>query len=177
MALTLSRILMIPAFIALYMTGFSLWALAVFIIASLTDALDGYAARKLGLESDLGSLLDPLADKILVVSALVLFVTGDLVPAWSVILILAREFSVTGLRSIAAAKGVVIAAGITGKLKTIFQMSAIILILFNMWLDNYIFGFSAIVIYWLAVVLTVASGIEYFVRNRAAYMGNGKENR
>ncbi len=127
--LTMGRVVMIPVFLWLLdrdtpVDGF--WAAIVFTLAALTDALDGYLARKLGVVSVLGKLLDPLADKLIVMAALVWMVPMGRIPAWAVVILLAREFSVTGLRSVAASEGVVIAAGQEGKTKTALQMIGII---------------------------------------------------
>jgi len=168
MILTLGRVALIPVFIVLFLNEHIIAAATVFIVASLTDALDGHIARKRGVVSDWGKLLDPLADKILVVSALILFVSKGIVPDWSVVIILAREFAVTGLRTAVAAKGLVLAAGMTGKIKTVFQMGAIIVIFLVLIFPDVFAGemYIAMVIYWIAVLMTVISGTEYFIRNR-----------
>ena len=124
-SLTMARIVAIPFFVWLLDTptpirGF--WACMVFTAAAITDVLDGYLARKLNVVSVLGKFLDPLADKLIVMAALVWLVAMDRMPAWAVVLLLAREFSVTGLRSVAASEGVVISAGQEGKTKTALQM-------------------------------------------------------
>ena len=119
--LTMGRVVMIPVFIWLLDLNTpkdNLWAAIVFTLAALTDALDGYLARRLGVVSVLGKLLDPLADKLIVMAALVWMVPMGRVPAWVVVALLARDISVTGLRSVAASEGVVIAAGQEGKTKT-----------------------------------------------------------
>ncbi|MDR1778790.1 MAG: CDP-diacylglycerol--glycerol-3-phosphate 3-phosphatidyltransferase [Clostridiales Family XIII bacterium] len=167
-ALTLLRVALIPVFIVLLMTDHTYAAAGVFIVASLTDMLDGKIARAKNLVTNFGKLMDPLADKLLVVSALVCFVELKLVPSWMVILILAREFAITGLRSVAASDGVVIAAGWSGKVKTVTQMVAIILILLKNWPFSYIHVPMDQIMLWVAVALTVYSGIEYMVKNRAA---------
>jgi CDP-diacylglycerol--glycerol-3-phosphate 3-phosphatidyltransferase len=127
--LTMGRVVAIPFFVWLLDTptpvrGF--WACIVFTLAAITDLLDGYLARKLGVVSVLGKFLDPLADKLIVMSALVWMVPMGRIPAWAVVLLLAREISVTGLRSVAASEGVVISAGNEGKTKTALQMIGII---------------------------------------------------
>jgi CDP-diacylglycerol--glycerol-3-phosphate 3-phosphatidyltransferase len=127
--LTMGRVVMIPVFIWLLDLNTpkdNLWAAIVFTLAALTDALDGYLARRLGVVSVLGKLLDPLADKLIVMAALVWMVPMGRVPAWVVVALLARDISVTGLRSVAASEGVVIAAGQEGKTKTALQMIGII---------------------------------------------------
>jgi len=127
--LTMGRVVAIPFFVWLLDTptpirGF--WACIVFTLAAITDLLDGYLARKLGVVSVLGKFLDPLADKLIVMAALVWMVPMGRMPAWAVVLLLARELSVTGLRSVAASEGVVISAGNEGKTKTALQMIGII---------------------------------------------------
>jgi len=127
--LTMGRVVMIPLFLWLLDRGdprSCYWAAIVFTLASLTDALDGYLARKLGVVSVLGKLLDPLADKLIVMAGLVWMVPMGRIPAWVVVLLLSREISVTGLRSVAASEGVVISAGDEGKTKTALQMIGII---------------------------------------------------
>ena len=134
--ITLVRMVMIPFFIAELLIDFPYHqplAAALFISASLTDSLDGYLARSRNLVTDFGKFMDPLADKLLVCSALICFVQLGSVPAWMVIIIIAREFAITGLRSLAAADGIIIAASKWGKAKTISQMIAIILMLFGNW--------------------------------------------
>ncbi|OUO90955.1 CDP-diacylglycerol--glycerol-3-phosphate 3-phosphatidyltransferase [Cloacibacillus sp. An23] len=131
-------------------------AAAVFIVASITDAVDGYIARKRNIVTNLGKFIDPLADKILVIAVLTALVELHRFPAWMVVVIISREFIVSGLRMVAASEGVVIAASKGGKLKTVTQIIGIILLLFNIP--------GAMAVMWLAVVLTVWSGIEY-IRN------------
>ena len=130
----------------------------VFIGASLTDAADGYIARKRGIVTNLGKFIDPLADKILVTAALVSLVELQRLPAWIVMVIVAREFIVTGLRMVAAAEGVVIAASSGGKAKTVSQIVAICLMIFN--LPG---GLAAM---WVAMILTVWSGMDYLVKGK-----------
>ncbi|HEY6459706.1 MAG TPA: CDP-diacylglycerol--glycerol-3-phosphate 3-phosphatidyltransferase [Polyangiaceae bacterium] len=127
--LTMGRVVAIPFFVWLLdeptpIRGF--WACIVFTLAAITDVLDGYLARKLGVVSVLGKFLDPLADKLIVMAALVWMVPMGRIPAWAVVLLLAREISVTGLRSVAASEGVVISAGHEGKTKTALQMIGIV---------------------------------------------------
>ncbi len=130
--LTFARILMIPLCLWFLDQGTprsGFWAAIVFTLAALTDLLDGYLARKLGVVSVLGKLIDPLADKLIVMATLVWMVTMDRMPAWAVIVLLAREFSITALRSVAASEGVIISAGQEGKTKTALQMIGIIALL------------------------------------------------
>lgn len=135
-------------------------ALVIFIVASLTDWIDGYLARKLHLVTNLGKFMDPLADKLLMTAGFVAFVQLGLAPAWIVILILAREFAVTGLRTVAASEGVVIAAGSSGKIKTTIQIITIIVLFLN--INTYLNS----VMLWASAIITIYSGIEYFVQNR-----------
>ncbi len=148
--LTLLRIILVPFFVVslacdnVYTRYLSL---LVFVIASITDIYDGKIARRYGLESTFGKFADPLADKILVTSAFIYFVTMPAlhIPAWMVVLIIAREFVVTGLRLVAMSKGVVIPASLKGKLKTTFQITTIIIILFILLIKAYLRDFSIII--------------------------------
>lgn len=163
--LTLLRILLIPVFIVVYnVTGIGIATASVFVIASLTDTLDGYIARSRKLVTTFGKFADPLADKILVTAALIQLVGSNLVPAWAVILIIAREFIVTGFRILAASANITIAASPLGKLKTISQFIAIILLL----LGNPFFGSLRVdlFVFYLALFLTVLSGADYLWKNR-----------
>lgn len=164
--ITLLRIAFIPLFMALmYLSGgesgLFMWiSLAVFIIASLTDYVDGHIARKYNQVSDFGKFLDPLADKLLVIAAMVMFCQWGVFPAWALMIVLTREFAVTGLRLVAVGKGVVIAAGKSGKFKTASTMIGLCILM----------GFPAIpvlawVIITVIVITTVYSGIEYFIQN------------
>ncbi len=164
--LTLLRVLMIPVFLVLIYqdsTVLRYWALGVFILASLTDFVDGYIARKYHQITDFGKFMDPLADKLLVLSALVWFTEIGLLPGWGLLLVIAREISVTGLRLVAVEQGRVIAAGWSGKVKTASTMVGICLMLL---------GISSLVDQvCIAVILltTVYSGVEYFVVNRDVF--------
>ncbi|TCP30264.1 CDP-diacylglycerol--glycerol-3-phosphate 3-phosphatidyltransferase [Scopulibacillus darangshiensis] len=179
--ITISRVILIPIFLIFLLVPMSLGTITIggaeisvsqfiagiiFIVASCTDWLDGYYARKLNLVTNFGKFLDPLADKLLVTSAFVSLVGLDLIPSWMVIIILAREFAVTGLRLVAAGEGDVIAASGVAKWKTLFQMVGIILYLFN----NVPFGWGgfplAQIIMWVAVIMTIISGWDYFYKNR-----------
>ena len=170
--LTVARVVLVPFFIFFLLTDIvpmsSLWALVVFALASITDALDGHIARSRNLVTNFGKFLDPLADKVLVISALVCFVDMDLAGAVPVIIIIAREFMVSGLRLVTAGEGVVVAAGIWGKLKTAFTMVAIVVIL----LFAVIFGKDSTcyetwvvaaeqTLIWISTALTVISGVIY----------------
>lgn len=178
--ITLSRIFLIPLFIIILSVPFSwgewhmngeayplthLVAAIIFIIASATDWLDGYYARKYNLITNMGKFLDPLADKLLVSAAFILLVELDMIAAWIVILIVSREFAVTGLRLVAAGEGIVLAASSMGKLKTAAQLSAISLLLLHNFPFAYInFPIHTIVVY-VALLLTVWSGVDYFMKN------------
>ena len=165
-AITISRILLIPVFVPLLLARGTYEystevAVAIFALLSATDGLDGYIARSRNKVSKLGIFLDPLADKLLVTAALVTLVQLEEVAAWVVVLIISREFAVTGLRLIAASEGQVIAAGKLGKLKTTSQIAMVLVLIATgspTWLE--------VSIIWIAVIMTLASGIEYFWNGR-----------
>ncbi|MBC8570896.1 CDP-diacylglycerol--glycerol-3-phosphate 3-phosphatidyltransferase [Zongyangia hominis] len=176
--LTVLRVLMIPVFLVFLLLDAIphnyLWALIVFILASLTDMLDGKIARKHGLVTDFGKFMDPLADKLLVNAALICFIEKGLVMAVLVFIIIAREFLVTSLRLIAAGKGTVIAADIWGKVKTVCQIIAVCLIMLLQELlyagvlpQNFPVGAVNAVSMWIVVVFTVLSGFNYLWKNRS----------
>jgi CDP-diacylglycerol--glycerol-3-phosphate 3-phosphatidyltransferase len=169
--LTLGRVVAVPFFIGLYIMGYDVFATVLFILAAATDALDGYLARKNNLVTNFGKIMDPLADKVLVVSALVLLVESGDVAGWMLIVILAREFAVAGLRTVAAADGKVIAAGTTGKIKTVLQMVAVPLLLLNNWPFSYINFPMDQILLWACVIMTVVSGVEYIVKNISVFKG------
>ena len=161
--LTLCRVVMIPIFLVLLYVDFTghLWAaLAVFILASVTDFIDGYVARHYHQITDFGKFMDPLADKLLVMSAMAWFVEVGWMPAWAFFVVIARELAVTGLRLVAVEQGRVIAAAKSGKVKTACTMVGIILML--------IFPNVTLRLVCVAVILvtTIYSGIEYFVKNK-----------
>ncbi len=142
-------------------------AAIVFVIAAITDMLDGAMARKRNIVTTLGKFLDPIADKLLVISTLVALVQLGEISAWAVVIIIAREFIVSGIRILAANDGVVIAAGLSGKVKTFTQMLAILVILFN----NFPFSFFTTlpvgqILLWVAVILTIYSGYDYLKANK-----------
>ena len=161
--LTLCRVVMIPIFLVLLYVDFTghLWAaLAVFILASVTDFIDGYVARHYHQITDFGKFMDPLADKLLLMSAMAWFVEVAWMPAWAFFVVIARELAVTGLRLVAVEQGRVIAAAKSGKVKTACTMVGIILML--------IFPNATLRLVCVAVILvtTIYSGIEYFVKNK-----------
>lgn len=141
-------------------------ATLVFVLAAVTDGLDGYIARKKKIVTNLGKFLDPLADKLLITAALISLVEMQRLEAWIAIVIISREFAVTGLRMIAVAESYVIAASPLGKCKTIVQIVAIVTLMLNNVPFSYIaFPFDQVVT-WLAVMVTIASGVDYFYKNR-----------
>ena len=175
--LTLSRVAAVPivVFLLLFESKQNcFWAAFVFTAASITDWLDGYLAPKLGIVTILGKFLDPLADKLIVMAALIMLIPLGRVPAWAVFVILARELIVSGIRSIASSEGIVIAASDLGKYKTIFQMIAIVGLLLHYryyWFFGVQFDFlypslhnAGIFVFYISLVLTVWSGGDYFVK-------------
>lgn len=161
--LTMLRVLMIPVYLLLWNVdaGWNRYAaLAVFVLASLTDLLDGYIARSRGLVTDFGKFMDPLADKVLVMTAMVCFCAMGDFPAWALAVVIFREFAVSGLRLIAVEGGKVIAAGWSGKVKTASTM--VCLCLMHLALPD-IVGTLCV---WVIVLTTVYSGVEYFIQNR-----------
>lgn len=172
--ITLIRIAFIPMFMVVMYLGHSLdsliltlVALGIFVLASLTDFVDGYIARKYNQVSDFGKFLDPLADKLLTIAAMALFCEWDVFPAWALMIVLTREFAVTGLRLVAVGKGTVIAAGKSGKFKTASTMIGLcVMIVFpNIVILNWI-------IIGVIVLTTVYSGVEYFAQNWACLWDN-----
>ncbi len=160
--LTILRVAMIPAFLlVLYLDvpGARWWALGIFIAASLTDTLDGYIARHYDQVTDFGKFMDPLADKCLVTAAMLWFVETGRMPAWALLVVIVREFGVSGLRMLAADKGRVIAAGWSGKIKTASTMVCIALMLLPV--PPIVDRISVAVI----VLTTIYSGVEYFIKN------------
>jgi CDP-diacylglycerol--glycerol-3-phosphate 3-phosphatidyltransferase len=160
--LTFSRIILIPFFVL--MTPKSpLLGITIFIIASVTDFLDGYLARKSGQITKFGIILDPIADKFLVISALILLVDMVRLSAWVAIVIIAREFVVTALRVVALSKNIVIPAETGGKLKTASQMTAIILLLLPGGIGDLDFYDVGLVLMYIALILALASGVKYTI--------------
>ncbi|NLO97822.1 MAG: CDP-diacylglycerol--glycerol-3-phosphate 3-phosphatidyltransferase [Peptococcaceae bacterium] len=175
-SLSLVRILMIPVFMAIlliklpggnpYFAYQDLLAAFIFILAAVTDGVDGYIARKYRQITNLGKFLDPLADKLLVSAALISLVELKIVAAWIAWIILAREFAVTGLRAIAAAEGTVISASKLGKLKTVSQIIAIVALILQDWPLSHFNIYVGKPLLYIALALTVLSGIDYFVKSR-----------
>lgn len=164
--LTMFRVILIPFFVVFLLveiTAVDKWiALAIFIIASLTDFLDGQIARKYNLVTNFGKFMDPLADKLLVCSALICLVALERIPAWMVIVIIAREFIISGFRLVASDNGVVIAASYWGKFKTTFQIIMICLMI----ADLEALQIITTIVTWVAVILTVVSLVDYLVKNK-----------
>ena len=161
--LTILRVFMIPVFLlVLYLDvpNANCWALAIFVIASLTDTLDGYIARHYNQTTDFGKFMDPLADKCLVTAAMLWFVEIGQMPAWALLVVIIREFGVSGLRMVAADKGRVIAAGWSGKVKTASTMVCIVLMFLPIPAELNLACVAVI------VLTTIYSGVEYFVKNR-----------
>lgn len=161
--ISIARIFSIPVFLVLYNLGFfwsDMAALTVFLIAAASDGIDGYIARKYNQVTDLGKFLDPLADKILVSAALIELVADGKIAAWMVTIILAREFIITSLRTIAAASGRVIAASIWGKVKTVVQIVAVTVLIVSPGAGlNFYLSFAM-------TLVTAASGVDYLAKNR-----------
>ena len=173
--LTILRVIMIPFFVAFLMlenganTTYRYIAAALFIIASLTDLLDGKIARKYNLVANFGKFMDPLADKLLVCSALICMIELGQLPAWMVIIIISREFIISGFRLVASDNGVVIAASYWGKFKTTFQMIGVVLLILNIPALSMVTD----IVIWIAVALTVISLVDYIVKN-AGVLKEGK---
>ena len=164
--ITLVRVAMIPAYmITMYLSGgvAGLWmyvSLGLFIIASLTDYIDGQIARKCNQVSDFGKFLDPLADKLLTIACMCMMCQWGMMPAWALMIVLTREFAVTGLRLVAVQNGTVIAAGWSGKVKTASTMVGLCVVMAFPTI-----GWIATVVNWMIVITTVYSGVEYFIQN------------
>ncbi len=169
--LTILRIVMVPVFMYFVLAGDPVWSTAIFIIAALTDFLDGYLARSRNLITNLGKFMDPLADKILVAAALVALVQVGVVSSWAVVIILSREFIVSIFRAVAAAEGIVIAASWWGKIKTNLQMIAIIVLLMGNWPFEGMGIPMDQILLWAAVAATVISGWDYIWKNKQVLKG------
>ncbi|WP_022767006.1 MULTISPECIES: CDP-diacylglycerol--glycerol-3-phosphate 3-phosphatidyltransferase [unclassified Butyrivibrio] len=172
--LTVARVILIPFFVFFLLNdsmnpNFKWVALAIFIVASLTDLLDGKIARKYNLVTDFGKFMDPLADKLLVCSAMIGLIELGRIEAWIVIVIIAREFIISGFRLIAADNGRVIAASYWGKFKTTFQMFMVILMIANIGMTP--FPLITQIIKWIALVLTIVSLVDYLIKNKDVMSG------
>lgn len=163
--ITIFRIVLIPVFLVLAYTGLKYWALAVYIIACLSDVADGYIARHYNQVSNFGKFVDPLADKMLVLSAMCFYIENGQMPGWAVAIVLFREFAVSGLRLIAVEQSRVIAAARSGKIKTGCTMVG----LGAMLVFGQQYPVVNLVCYILIIVTTVYSGVEYFVANRDVF--------
>ena len=174
--LTIGRVLLVFVFMLIMWNPFiSLntalwWGLIVFVVASLTDFLDGYIARKYNMVTNLGKFMDPLADKMLVTAAMIAIVDKVMVlpagtlPAWIVVIILLREFAISGIRLVAATENIVIAANKLGKLKTVLQMAMIIVYLVP--INHTIWQLFAVCLAYLALIMTIVSGVQYIWQNK-----------
>lgn len=167
--ITMLRMILIPVFLIFLYLGMRYWALAVFIIASASDAVDGYIARHYNQVTNFGKFMDPLADKVLVITAMCYYIEAYQMAAWVVAIVIFREFAVSGLRLIAVEQGRVIAAAKSGKIKTTVTMVALILMLvMPVWAPEFSHTFD-----WICSILilltTVYSGIEYFVKNKDVF--------
>ena len=167
--LTIFRVILIPFFVFFMLAPYfpdngKYIAVAIFIIASLTDMLDGNIARKYNLVTNFGKFMDPLADKLLVCSAMICLVATGQLASWIVIIIISREFIISGFRLIAADNGIVIAASYWGKFKTVFQMLMIIVLILD--IQNAGFQVLGVILTYVALVLTVVSLIDYIVKNK-----------
>jgi len=169
--ITVARVLLIPVFMGAALLGFPYAALGLFVLASATDWIDGYIARNYNQISNFGKFMDPLADKLLVTAALLIFVQWGRMPAWVLMVILTREFAVSGLRMMAAASGTVIAAGWSGKVKTVVTFLGIILMLTPIH-DHSVLGRFTVEDLSVAAILltTVYSGVEYLAKNYRVFM-------
>lgn len=167
--LTILRVILIIPFVLCMLlpgvgTAGKYAAVAIFIIASLTDMLDGKIARKNNLVTNFGKFMDPLADKLLVCSAMICLTANDKLAAWIVIVIISREFIISGFRLVASDNGVVIAASYWGKFKTTFQMVMIVMLILDF--DNDIYRICATIVTYIALILTVVSLIDYIAKNK-----------
>lgn len=167
--LTIMRVILIPFFVFFLLSPYfpaygNYIAVAIFIVASLTDMLDGKIARKYNLVTNFGKFMDPLADKLLVCSAIICLIELDRLAAWIVIVIIAREFIISGFRLVASDNGVVIAASYWGKFKTTFQMLMVIVLILDIQMP--FFQILGTVLTYVALILTVVSLIDYIVKNK-----------
>lgn len=172
--LTVFRVVLVPFFVVFMLTSFTPYnrwiAFAIFCIATITDKLDGTIARKYNMITDFGKFMDPIADKLLVCSALICLTSLGEIPSWIVIIIIGREFAISGIRLVAADNGVTIAATWWGKSKTISQMAMIIIMLMKI---PELYVFSQVIMY-ISLALTVISLIDYIAKNRKVLMSGTK---
>ena len=173
--LTVLRIIMVPFFVFFMLTDVggpaNKWiALALFCVASLTDLLDGKIARKYNMVTNFGKFMDPLADKLLVCSAMICMIELGKLPAWIVIVIIAREFIISGFRLVASDNGIVIAASYWGKFKTVFQMAMIIVLIMDL---GGVFDLVGTILIWIALALTIISLVDYIVKNKQVLTQGG----
>lgn len=162
----MGRIIAVPFFIICFVMKFYWPALVLFCAASITDWFDGKIARARGLVTNFGKIMDPLADKILVYSALCLFIDDHIISGWMLIVILAREFAVSGMRTIAASEGTVLAAGMSGKIKTVLQMIAVIAIILGLCMPAMpVIMTIGMFTFYASLVMTIYSGCEYIIQN------------
>ena len=169
--ITIFRVLMIPVFLVLAYSGQMIWAFVVFVLASLSDMLDGYVARHYNQVTNFGKFMDPLADKVLVMAAMCFFVESGRMPGWALAIVLLREFAVSGMRLIAVEQGRVIAAAWSGKIKTTATMICLCLMLLfpAPGLGDSAPDLLAILCTWVILITTVYSGVEYFYKNRDVF--------
>lgn len=165
--LTIARVICVPIYVVLYLLELYIWAFIIFVLASITDMLDGRIARSRNLVTNFGKIMDPLADKVLVYAAFCLFVQKGLMPGWMLIIILAREFAVAGMRTVAASEGKVVAAGMTGKIKTVLQMAATLFLILSPY--HRVIGIIGQVLLWASLVMTIVSGAEYIIKNKEVF--------
>lgn len=173
--LTVLRIIMVPFFVFFMLTdaggAANKWiALVLFCVASLTDLLDGKIARKYNLVTNFGKFMDPLADKLLVCSAMICLIEMDKLAAWIVIVIISREFIISGFRLVASDNGIVIAASYWGKFKTVFQMAMIIVLIMDL---GGVFDMIGTILVWIALALTVISLLDYVLKNKQVLTQGG----
>lgn len=161
--LTIFRCILIVPFVAFLLNGYDLIATVIFIVASLTDLLDGKIARKYNLVTNFGKFMDPLADKLLVCSALICLIEMGRLDAWIVCIIIAREFIISGFRLIASDNGIVIAASYWGKFKTTFQMIMVVVLMLN--IQNDIMIILGQILIWVSLALTIISLVDYVAKN------------
>lgn len=177
--LTVLRVVMIPFFVGFMLMDTStcyLIALGIFCVASLTDFLDGKIARKYNMVTNFGKFMDPLADKLLVSAAMVCLVETGSLASWIVIVIISREFIISGFRLIASDNGVVIAASYWGKFKTVFQMAMIIMLILELAIEvGEIYYLIMNVVVWIAVILTVVSLVDYLIKNKSVLSENSEK--